>query len=206
VGDVGDDEHGQGGEHVQRVAVDVGVDRVDVVAGQGTDADPGRDPGARTDGVEDGEGGPAHLGDAGDDAVGLAQAHDVPGDDHHDAAVAGHDAFGPVQVVRFDQYVLAVPEHQLTAGEPPDQVADLGPGERGDRGDDGDRHDVQPARAGEDRPRDQRELAGHDRDADVLQQQQQRDRPDAIVIERPGQGVQEAGQRRRLRENMHGSM
>src|SRR6185437_14512228 len=116
-GDVDGQQHGQGTERVQRVPVDVGVDRVDVVAGHVTDGHPGGHPGAAADHVEDGEGEPAHLGDARDDAVGLAQPHDVPGDDHHDAAVAVHDRLSPVQVMGLDPDVLAVPQDQLTPGE-----------------------------------------------------------------------------------------
>src|SRR4029077_8907392 len=98
-GDVAGHQHHQGAEHVERVPVDVGVDRVDVVTGHIPDGHPGGDPDGRPDHVVDGEGEPAHLGDARDNAVGLAQPHDEAGDDHHDAAVAVHDRLGPVQMV-----------------------------------------------------------------------------------------------------------
>jgi hypothetical protein len=169
-----------------------------VIAGEVPDAHPGGDPCARSEHVEEGEGARAHLGDARDDPVRFAQADDEPGADHHDPAVAGDDRLGPVQVLGLEQDVLAIAQDQLTARVPADQVTDLGPDDRGGDRDDPDQDDIQPGPAGtgEDGTGDQRELARDDRNADVLQQQQQGDGQVAVMVEGTLQGVEETGQRR----------
>ena len=76
------------------------------------------------------------------------------------------------------------------AAEAADRVADVVAEYRRDEADDGDGDDVQPARARVDGAGDEHGLTGH-RDAEVLKQHQDEDRPQAVVLERAGQRGQE---------------
>ena len=78
----------------------------------------------------------------------------------------------------------------------PDGEADVVAAHGRDEGDKSDQHDVEPAGARVDRGGDEYGLAGHGY-PEVLDQDEQQDGPQSVVIERAGQRVEEAGQRRR---------
>src|SRR5215469_16704886 len=96
----------------------------------------------------------------------------------------------------MDEHVPAVPQDEGAAAEPANGIADFGAGKAADHGDDADDSDVEasPARASEDRPGDERELAWHHGDAYILQEQQEGDRPVPVVVERANHRLKEAGQ------------
>ena len=180
--DVPNDQHHQRGEHVVRVQRDVVVDGGDVVAGEVADGDPGPHPQRRADGVENKEAQPVHAGDAGDDPVRLAQTLDEARERNDDSAAAVEEVLGLVQPLLGQEHIFTEPQGQRATAEVPDGEADVVAGHRGDEGHDAEGDDVDPARAREDRPGDQDRLAGH-RDTEVLQRDQQADRPEAVMLQ-----------------------
>jgi hypothetical protein len=202
-GDEGDDGHRGRDQHVEGVAGDVAVDRADVAAGQVAQADPGSRPQRGAEGVEGQETPPVQAGDPGHDPVGLAQSLDEPGQRDDPGAVPVEEVSGPVQPLLGQEHVTTPSQGQRPAAEVPDDEADVVADHGGGEGDNADRHDVEPAGTRVDRRGDQDGLAGHGY-PEVLDQDEQQDRPVPEVIKRPGQGVEEAGQRRRRGHHAYG--
>jgi hypothetical protein len=169
-----------------------------------TGARPHGDPDRSPEAVVDQEAATFHAGGARDDPVEFAQPDDKPRDHDKDAPVLHDDCLGTVEMMRTDEHVPAVPQDDGTAAEPADGVANLCAGKAAHRGDHADDGDVQtgPARASEDRSGDQAKLARHHRDADVLQEQEQGDRPVSVVVQRAYNGLEEAGQRHAARQGL----
>src|SRR5215469_14907088 len=184
-------------EHVPRVPGRIPVDGVDVIPGQVTCAHPYGDPDHGAKPVVDQEAAHVHAGDASDDAVEFAQPDNKPGDHHQNAAEFGDSSLCAVEMMLTDERISAVPQYHSPAAEPADRVANLRAGKAADHRDHANDRNVQAsaARAREDGPRDERELARHHGNADVLQEQQQGDRPVAVGVKRASDWLQEAGQR-----------
>jgi hypothetical protein len=157
------------------------VDRGDVVSGEVAEADPGPHPQGGADGVEDEETQPVHAGDTGDDPVRLAQALNEARERDDYGAAPVEEVLGLVQSLFGQEHVLAPPQGQGAATEVPDGEAYVVADNGRDEGCDADAHDVEPARTCVDGTGDQYRLAGYG-NAEVLQHDQQGDRPDAEVL------------------------
>ena len=123
-----------------------------------------------------------HAGDAGDYPVRLAQALDEARERDDYGAAPVEEALGLVQSLFGQEHVLAPPQGQGAATEVPDGEAYVVADNGRDEGRDADDHDVEPARACVDGTGDQYRLAGHG-NAEVLQHDQEGDRPDAEVLQ-----------------------
>jgi hypothetical protein len=190
-----DRHHRQRGQFVAPEPGDGRVERGDVMAGQITDGGPHADPEGRADRVQDQEPDEAHPGHAGDDAVGLAQYVDEPGDRDDLAAVPGEEPLRPGHPVRWQQHVPAEPGQQPVAAVAADDPANAVARHRGRERDHGHHRDVQPARARVERSSDHHRLARH-RDAEVLQQQQKADRAVPVPVQIGRDGFEQARQYR----------
>jgi hypothetical protein len=90
----------------------------------------------------------------------------------------------------------------------PDGEADVVADDGGREANEADRLRAEPARARVDRGSDEHGLAGHG-NPEVLQHDEEQDGPVTEVVQRPGQRVEEAGQRRGsaaghdVREDLH---
>ena len=192
-GQQSDGHHGQGGQFVTAEAGDGRVEGADVPPGQVADGRPGADPERGADRVQGQEAAKAHPGQAGQDAVGLAQAVDEAGHQDDLAAVPVEELLYPGHPMRRQQHEPAEPGQQpppaVAADEPPDAVAQY----RGRERDHRHQHDVQPARAREDRRGDQHRLA-RDRDPEVLQQEQAGHGRVPVPAQVRGDRGQQAGQ------------
>lgn len=202
-GDESDDDDPGRDHRVKGVAGDVAVDRADVAAGQVAQADPGPHPQRGAERVEGQETPPVQAGEAGHDPVHLAQSLDEPGHRDDPGAVPVEKARGPVQPRLGQAHVTAPPQGQWPTAEVPDGEADVVADHGRGEADDADHHHVEPAGARIDRGGDQYRLAGHGY-PEVLDQDEQQDSPVPEVIERSGQGVEEAGQRRRRAHHAYG--
>jgi hypothetical protein len=151
-------------------------------SGQVAEADPGPDPQSGTYGVENKETQPVHAGDAGDYPVRLAQALDEARERNDYGAAPVEEGLGLVQSLFGQEHVLAPPQGQGTATKVPDGEADVVADDGRDEGHDADEHDVEPAGACVDGTGDQDRLAGHG-NAEVFQQDQQADGPDAEMLQ-----------------------
>jgi len=197
------DQYHQRDQHIQGVLGDVVVDRIDVIAGQVAEAYPGPHPQGRANGVEDQETPPVHAADAGDDAVRLAQALDEPRQHDDLAAVVREEALRSGQPLLGEEHVPAPSQGQRPAAEMPDGEADIVSDHGCGEADQPDRHDIKLLMPRVDGRGDQDGLAG-DRYAEVFEHDQDEDRPVSELIERPGQGIEEARHRRGSGEVVHG--
>ena len=180
--DIAHDQHRQRDERVVRVQRYVVVNRADVVSSDVTEADPGPYPQRGADGIEDEKTQPVHAGDAGDDPVRLAQALDEARERDDDSAAAVEEALGLVESLFGQEHVLAPPQGQGAATEVSDGEAYVVADNGRDKADDTDGQDVEPARACVDGTGDQYRLAGYG-NAEVLQHDQQADRPDTVMLQ-----------------------
>jgi hypothetical protein len=194
-GQQGDGHHGQGGQFVAAEAGDGRVEGADVPPGQVADRRPDPDPERGADRVQGQEPAKAHPGQAGQDAVGLAQAVDEAGHRDDLAAVPVEELLHPGHPVRRQQHEPAEPGQQPPPAVAADEPADAVTQHRGRERDHRHQHDVQPARAREDRGGDQHRLA-RDRDPEVLQQEQASHGRVPVLAQIRGDGGQQAGQRR----------
>ena len=133
-----------------------------------------------------------HAGNAGDDAVRLAQALDEARERDDDGTAPVEEALGLVESLLGQEHILAPPKGQGAAAEVPDGEADVVAENGCQERHDPDKHDVEPARACVDGSGDQYRLAGHG-NAEVLQHDQQADRPDAVMLQGGRQRIKEAG-------------
>src|SRR3954447_20412521 len=122
---------------------EVTLDRLDVVARDVTERGPEGDPQGRAQRVEQHEACPVHPGDAGDDAVELAQTFDEARDHDDLAAVPIEELLRAVQPLAGEEHPLAVALDQLATTEPADRITHVVAGHSSEERDDPDEEDVE---------------------------------------------------------------
>jgi hypothetical protein len=178
----GEDDSANHPEHQYLISGELLVDLAEVTAGHVTDGSPHPDPGRCTQRVESQKPPPRHTGNAGHDAIELAQAVDESGDADDLPAVACEEVFSLGEALFGHKDVSAEAKDQPPATEMPDQVTDVIAGDSREETQHRDPDDIEPAGSGEHPSSHQHGLAGNRR-AKALDEQKTENRQVTVRVE-----------------------
>lgn len=178
-----DDDDEEQDDEQAREALDEAVHRLEVVAGVDADLDPDAHPDRGADHVRREEARPGDLGEAGDQTVEVAQDREEPAGRDHPAAVPLVERLDAVEQRVGHPEPAAQLEGERSAAVPADGEAGVVAEDGGHPGDDQQRDQVEGPGDRVDAAEDQRGLAREERDAEVLDEDEDDDPEVAVVLD-----------------------